>query len=48
MSLTVGSPLFQSDTRLRVKKINRTTHVFLGKATSYVGIGNDYTVNHGP
>ena len=51
MNLREGRALFKNDTkfidftRLRVKKINRTTHVFLGNATSFVDIGNDYTVN---
>ena len=52
INLTEGRPLFKNDTtfadftRLRVKKINRTTHVFLGEATSFKDIGNDYTVNN--
>ncbi|CAO1407889.1 unnamed protein product [Diamesa hyperborea] len=50
INLTEGRPLFKNDTKfsdytkLRVKKINRTTHVFLGEATSFVDIGNDYTI----
>lgn len=52
MDLREGRPLFYNDTtfadftRLRVKKINRTTHVFLGDAITFVDFGNDYTVNH--
>lgn len=52
INLTEGRPLFTNDTKfadytkLRVKKINRTTHVFLGEATSFVDIGNEYTVNN--
>ena len=52
MTLTEGRPLFTNDTvfadmtKLRVKKINRTTHVFLGEATSFRDIGNEHSVNH--
>lgn len=52
MTLTDGRPLFTNDTvfadmtKLRVKKVNRTTHVFLGEATSFTDIGDNHTVNH--
>ena len=51
MEVREGRPLFYNDTtfadmtKLRIKKINRTTHVFIGNASSFVDIGNDYTVN---
>lgn len=51
INLRQGRPLINDTTfvdfnRLRIKKINRTTHVFLGESQSFVDIGNDYTVNH--
>ena len=51
MTLTEGRPLYKNDTifadmtKLRIKKINRTTHVFIGEATSFTDIGNEHTVN---
>ena len=37
---------FADLTKLRVKKINRTTHVFLGEATLFNDVGNDHSVNY--
>ena len=51
INLREGKALFKNDTvfgdltGLRVKKVNRTAHVFMGDATSFVDIDNTYTVS---
>jgi len=50
LQLTDGGPLIASDSKyinfdkLRVKKVNRTTHLLIGELETFKDFGNDFQV----